>query len=262
MMFWTRPSGEHIIAHLFLVASYALIYSITELHTIYYIAAIRFRITLQKDGNCIILTQKTNTMADFKKMLPLIFHFAAGVYGRNGADLLLPPEQQFEIARISGWSHDPDDPGGPTMIDVTLATYSAYRKQHGIAHTGTEHLRAISFEEWSEILKTMFWDKWKGDEIDSQGIANLLADWVWGSGEKTIRNAQRVIGVKADGIVGPKTLTAINSADPAILFAHLRDARESYFRNCRGAWKYLRGWLRRLAAIRPDGSICILQFHR
>lgn len=70
-------------------------------------------------------------MAEFTKMLPLIFHFAAGVYGKNGQDMSLPYEGQFELARKTGWSNDPDDLGGATMIDVTIATYSAYRRQQG-----------------------------------------------------------------------------------------------------------------------------------
>lgn len=193
-------------------------------------------------------------MAEFTRMLPLIFHFAAGVYGKNGSDLRLPYEEQFNLARKKGWSDDPDDPGGATMIDVTLSTYTAFRKSKGITTTTKSDLRRISFHEWTDILKTMFWDKWRADEIVSQGIANLLVDWIWASGAKSIRDAQRVIGVKADGIVGPKTLAAINTAQQEELFFRLRDARELYYRRCRASWKYLNGWLRRLNAILPEGS--------
>lgn len=196
-------------------------------------------------------------MAEFTKMLPLIFHFAAGVYGKNGSDLQLPYEEQFNLARKKGWSDDPDDPGGATMIDVTLKTYTSYRLSKGIRSTTKTDLRNISYPEWLEILKTMFWDKWHADEIQSQGIANLLVDWIWASGAKSIRNAQKIIGVKADGIVGPKTLSAINTSSTEHLFHRLRNARETYYRNCRASWKYLNGWLRRLNAILPDGSFKI-----
>lgn len=193
-------------------------------------------------------------MAEFTKMLPLIFHFAAGVYGKNGSDLMLPYEKQFNLARKNGWSDDPDDPGGATMIDVTLNTYAYYRKTKGIISTTKSDLRNISFPEWMEILKTMFWNRWRADEIQSQGIANMLVDWVWASGDKSIRNAQKVIGVTADGIVGAKTLSAVNNAPTEELFYMLRNAREKYYRNCRASWKYLNGWLRRLNAILPNGS--------
>ena len=196
-------------------------------------------------------------MADFLKMLPLIFHFAAGVYGKNGENLSLPYDRQFQIAKTRGWSDDPDDPGGATMIDVTLRTYGSYRRMKGLTPPSMLDLRNISFAEWTEILKTMYWDKWRADEIASQGMANLLVDWIWGSGAKTIRNAQKIIGVKPDGIVGPKTIAAVNSCVGDDLFYEIRAAREKYYRSCHASWKYLNGWLRRLNAIRPDGSFDI-----
>lgn len=204
-----------------------------------------------------IILQKKRIMADFEKMIPFIFHFAAGVYGKNGSDLLLPLDRQFEIARRTGWSDDPDDPGGATMIDVTISTYRNYREKKGLPKPTKENLRDISFEEWKEILKTMYWDRWKADSICSQGIANILVDWIWASGASTIKRAQRIIGVKADGIPGSITLAAINGADPDELFSRIKEARERHYRSCKAAWKYLRGWLRRLNAINPDGSFTI-----
>lgn len=190
-------------------------------------------------------------MAKFEKLIPFILHFAAGVTPDKNR---LPLEQQFELAGKTGWSNDPFDPGGPTMIDVTLNTYRHYRLGKGFETTTQDDLRLISFEEWKEILKRLFWDRWKADAILSPGIAHLLVDWVWASGPKTILNVQKLIGVESDGLVGPKTLAAINGADPEQLFDRLYHARVEYYCNCRGAARYLHGWLRRLKAIKPDGS--------
>ncbi len=190
-------------------------------------------------------------MANFENIIPFILHFAAGVPSRH---LSLPLFLQFEIARQTGWSDDPDDTGGATMIDVTLKTYIAYRRRHHISITTKSDLRNISFDEWKDILKTCFWDLWKADEICSQGLAHLLVDWVWASGPKSIRTAQKILGVTADGIVGPDTLKAINQADSTEIFNKIYVTRKHYYEKCRGAWKYLKGWLRRLDAIRPDGS--------
>ena len=190
-------------------------------------------------------------MANHKLIIPFIFHFAAGVTPQQ---FTLPLHQQFEIARNKGWSDDPDDPGGATMIDITLATYTAYRKRKGFKSTSKNDLKSICFDDWQEILKTHFWDLWRADQINSQGIAHLLVDWGWASGPKAVRSAQKIIGVKADGVVGPLTLSAINKSNPRELFEQIRHARELYYRQCKGAWKYLNGWLRRLNAIQPDGS--------
>lgn len=187
-------------------------------------------------------------------MIPFIFHFAAGVYGKNGKDLSLPLDCQFEIAAKKGWSNDPDDPGGATMIDVTMATYSTFRKRRNLSLPSEDDLRNITFEEWKEILKTMYWDRFKADDINSQGLAHILVDWVWASGFSKIKSAQKILGVTPDGIVGPITVKAINNSDSDSLFSRIRNEREKHYRSCRGAWKYLRGWLRRLNAINPDGT--------
>lgn len=196
-------------------------------------------------------------MADFTKMIPFIFHFAAGVYGKNGTDLWLNIEKQFEIARQKGWSDDPNDPGGATMIDVTLGAYREYCHRKCNPIPDKDDLQHISLHEWTDILKTMYWDVWQADDIKSQGLANLLVDWIWASGRGSIKTAQHTIGVKADGIVGPITLIALNSKDPQIMFHRLKQVRTDYYQRCKGAWKYINCWLRRINAILPDGSFLI-----
>lgn len=186
------------------------------------------------------------SMANADLMIPFIFRFAAGVDGR---DLTMPLPSQFEAACRRGWSKDPDDPGGATMIDVTLSTFRAWRRSKNLPLPDENDLRNISYEEWRDIFVSMFWNRWRADEIKSQGVAEMLVDWLWASGPVSIKMAQKVIGTKADGIVGPITISAINASDSHELFMRLRDAREAHFRRCRASWKYLRGWLRRLNAI-------------
>lgn len=150
-----------------------------------------------------------------------------------------------------GWSNDPADKGGPTMKGVTIAVYTAYRAKKGKKTPTQQDLKNITQEEWTDILKTMYWDRWKADQINSQSIANLLVDWVWASGLYGIKYPQKVLGVKDDGIVGPKTLQAINNyPDQKALFNKLWLRRKDHFvsiANSRPAnKKFLKGWLNRL----------------
>lgn len=193
-------------------------------------------------------------MADFKKMIPFILHFAAGVAVK---DLTKPLEQQFEIARKTGWSDDSDDPGGKTMIDVTIGAFEVYCRQKGYPRPTAFSLKNISFATWSDILKTMYWDKMGADKINSQGIANLCVDWLWASGISRIKNIQKILGVTQDGIVGPKTIAAINGASQPTLFKTIYNAREAFYKACKGYWKYGNGWMRRLNAINSDGTFTI-----
>jgi lysozyme family protein len=96
----------------------------------------------------------------------------------------------------------------------------------------------------------MFWDKWKADSIISQSIAELLVDWAWGSGIYGIKYPQQVLGVKVDGIVGAKTLAAINNyPDQEELFNKLWQRRKKHFEDIAKSpskKKFLKGWLNRL----------------
>lgn len=150
-----------------------------------------------------------------------------------------------------GWSDDPADKGGATMKGVTLATYVAYRAKKGLSVPSKQDLKNISQNEWNDIFKNLYWDRWKADTINNQSIANLIVDWVWTSGIYGIKFPQQVLGVTADGIVGPKTISAINNyPNQKELFDKLWDRRKQHFTaiaNSRpGNKKFLKGWLNRL----------------
>lgn len=155
----------------------------------------------------------------------------------------------FILSWEGGYVNDPNDLGGHTNKGVTLATFKqVYGKDKTVAD-----LKRMTEEQWLHIFKRFYWDKWKADEIKSQSIANLLVDFVWASGAYGIRIPQKVLGVATDGIVGAKTLAALNSREPKELFETLKRERKDFIeRICRtrpANSKFKRGWLRRIDAI-------------
>lgn len=191
-------------------------------------------------------------MARIESIVPFILKWETGTTGIG-----LTNEQLFEKAKLKGFANDPDDLGGATMCGVTLATFTEYCRRKGYPRPTIVRLKAIKYKEWLEILKTMFWDKWKADQINNESIALILVDWVWGSGKYGITIPQKAIGVTADGIVGPKTIAAVNAKDPKQLFDLIRKERLAYIeRICRSRptnLKYKRGWLNRLNDIKFKG---------
>lgn len=191
-------------------------------------------------------------MARVENIVPFILKWETGTTGIG-----LTNEQLFEKAKLKGFANDPDDLGGATMCGVTLATFAEYCRRKGYPRPTIVRLKAIKYKEWLEILKTMFWDKWKADQINNESIALILVDWVWGSGKYGITIPQKAIGVTADGIVGPKTIAAVNAKDPKQLFDLIRKERLAYIeRICRSRptnLKYKRGWLNRLNDIKFKG---------
>lgn len=191
-------------------------------------------------------------MARVESIVPFILKWETGTTGIG-----LTNEQLFEKAKLKGFSNDPDDLGGATMCGVTLVTFTEYCRRKGYPRPTIVRLKAIKYKEWLEILKTMFWDKWKADQINNESIALILVDWVWGSGKYGITIPQKAIGVTADGIVGPKTIAAVNAKDPKQLFDLIRKERLAYIeRICRirpTNLKYKKGWLNRLNDIKFKG---------
>lgn len=180
-------------------------------------------------------------------------------------ELLLPKILKWE----GGFVNDPADSGGATNKGVTIATYKAYRKAHGMKPPTVADLKKITDAEVLAILKEFFWDKMRADEINNQSIAELCVQGIWGSGTSYIKVMQGVIGVKQDGSVGPVTLAAINSANQETLFKRLWERRKKFFEdivaNSVSAYerkigrkaterellkytkkRFLRGWLNRL----------------
>ncbi len=184
-------------------------------------------------------------MAKVELIVPFILKWETGTTGVG-----LTNEALFTKAKKHGFSCDPDDLGGATMCGVTLNTYADYCRRKGYPRPTVERLKRISYADWLAILKTLYWDRWKADQIHSQSVAEMVVDWLWCSGSYGVKLPQKILGVSIDGIVGPKTVAAVNAKDPANLFAALRQERLDFIdRICHSRpanRKYRTGWINRI----------------
>lgn len=151
-----------------------------------------------------------------------------------------------------GFVNDPDDLGGATNMGVTISTWKqvGYDKD-GDGDIDVDDLHLLTREDVvNRVLKPHYWDRWKADDIKSQSVANILVDWVWASGAHGIKIPQRLLGVTVDGIVGPKTLAAVNARNPRELFDMIKLARFDFIEDiCRkrpANNKFKRGWMNRI----------------
>lgn len=140
-------------------------------------------------------------------------------------DLLIPKILKFE----GGFVNDKDDPGGATNMGVTLSTWTHFG--HDIDGDGkitANDIKLLNKEDFKYVLKVGYWDRWQADRIKNQSIAEILVDWLWGSGKYGITIPQRLMGLKEDGIVGDKTITTLNLLDQKSLFSSIVEARLKY----------------------------------
>lgn len=168
----------------------------------------------------------------------------------------------FLLSWEGGYNKVKGDKGGATNKGVTLATWRryGYDKDRDGDIDEKDVMLITESDAVNLILKPVYWNKWKADEIRCQAIANLVVDWYWNSGVYGIKIPQKVLGVTVDGSVGPKTLAAINNyPDQRALFQKLWKERKAYFERLAtdpSQKKFLAGWLNRLNGMGWDKLVC------
>lgn len=165
--------------------------------------------------------------------------------------LLLP----FILKWEGGFVNDPLDKGGATNKGVTITTWKrcGYDKD-GDGDIDVNDLKLLTEADvLNRVLKPHYWDRWQADRINSQAVANILVDWVWGSGASGIKIPQRLLGLKQDGIVGSVTLTTVNKTDPLVLFNSIKAERKAFLLRIverdPSQKRFIKGWLNRLNSI-------------
>ena len=164
-------------------------------------------------------------------------------------DKLIPHILKWEGG--AKYTNDPLDRGGATKYGITLNTLiSIHYDANKDGKVDVNDVKALQLEDFKKILKRQYWDRWKADDINNQSIANLLVDWLWGSGVNGIKIPQHLLGVPADGIVGQKTINALNTSNQRYIYNKVWEARKQFYydivKKSPSQQKWLQGWLNRL----------------
>lgn len=150
------------------------------------------------------------------------------------------------------YTNNVGDKGGPTKYGITLDTWKhvGYDK-NGDKKIDANDVKLLDKNDFMLVLKKNFWDKWKADNIKNQSIAEIVVDWLWASGKWGIIYPQRILGVKDDGIVGNKTIAALNNyPNQEKLFNLIKAARLQFVDNIvkrnPSQKKWINGWKNRI----------------
>ncbi len=133
-----------------------------------------------------------------------------------------------------------------------LETYAGiYRK----AHPEWEGWKWIDRGEKPpfELVEKFYYENFYKpfEKIESEKIKDLLFETSVNLGvRQTVKLLQKVLGVKTDGKLGPKTLSAVNSINPEEFIKDFILARIAFYtalanRNPKKYALYLRGWINR-----------------
>jgi len=160
----------------------------------------------------------------------------------------------FVLSEEGGWSDDPVDAGGATLMGVTQGRYDAYRtarnlKRRSVSQATENEIRSIYGEEW-ESAKCSEWPS---------PVALVVLDTAVQRGpSRAIRDLQEAVGATADGLVGPKTRAAVNAAAPESLVHRLLIARSDHYVARVKAEpeqiRFLKGWMRRVVRLSVEAG--------
>lgn len=100
------------------------------------------------------------------------------------------------------------------------------------------------------FYREKFWNKIKGSDIGMQKIAETIFDFAVNAGPKTaVKLAQLVVDESIDGVIGPKTINALNEVpEEEFLQGYLIAKIKYYVDICNrdtSQSKFLRGWINR-----------------
>jgi hypothetical protein len=144
-----------------------------------------------------------------------------------------------------GYTNDPQDHGGPTNFGITIADLKEWR-----GHDVTpEDVKNMTKGEAQEIYRSKYWNPMQCGEIPN-GIDLELFDFGVNAGIRTaIKMLQSVIGVTADGSVGPTTLSAAKAANPHTVVQTFSQHRLEYYRSLEGWQHFGAGWTNRTNSV-------------
>ncbi len=150
------------------------------------------------------------------------------------------------LAHEGGYTNHPADPGGPTNFGITIHDYRKYVKPDATA----DDVRRMKVDEAKSIYRAKYWDAQRCDELPA-GVDYAVIDYGVNSGiARSKKVLQRVIGVAADGVLGPQTMRAVMSADSKIVIVAICDERLRFLKALRTWPVFGKGWQRRVIEVR------------
>ncbi|SEO76596.1 Lysozyme family protein [Luteibacter sp. UNC138MFCol5.1] len=161
-----------------------------------------------------------------------------------------PASLKLTLAYEGGYSNHPLDPGAATMRGVTQVVYDEDRRDRRLP---TRDVRMITSAEIDAIYRRRYWDLVHGDDLPI-GSDYAVFDFAVNSGVRTAsRKLQEIVQAKPDGVIGPKTVAAVQEFVAAYGGVMLSDsvcnARMAFLRSLDTFPTFGKGWTARVMGL-------------
>lgn len=151
----------------------------------------------------------------------------------------------FEVE--GGFTDDENDRGGKTTWGITE------EEAREFGYTGD--MRDFKKSDAEKIYEKVYYRGNHIDKITDDRVALSIFDWAVNSGRRGIKKAQIVANkfganLIIDGIIGNKTLEAINSINPEAFLKEYHELQRTFYKNLAAKDStqedFLKGWLNRV----------------
>ncbi|MBF9232072.1 glycoside hydrolase family 108 protein [Microvirga alba] len=140
------------------------------------------------------------------------------------------------------------DPGGATKFGITRETLARSRARP----VAVEDVRNLTKAEAGAIYRRLYWDTVQAGDLPP-GMALAVFDLAVNSGPaRAARMFQSVLGIEADGVIGPLTLSAARKSDQADVVRRLTRARLGFLARLASWSVFGRGWRVRVLAVERE----------
>ena len=146
--------------------------------------------------------------------------------------------------------NNPKDPGGMTNLGCTKAVWEEF-----VGHPVSEKdMRNLTPEMVAPLYKRKYWDKVAGDQLPA-GVDYAVFDAAINSGPgRAAKWLQEVVGVVADGAIGPKTILAIRAIPARTVIAEYNDKRLQFLESLPAWDTFGKGWGNRVSQVQSTAS--------
>jgi len=155
------------------------------------------------------------------------------------------------LASEGGFVNNPKDPGGMTNLGCTKAVWEEF-----VGHPVSEaDMRALTPDLVAPLYRRKYWDKVSGDQLP-KGLDYAVFDAAINSGPgRAAKWLQQLVGVTADGAIGPGTLAAVATKPVQTLIAQYNDTRLQFLESLPTWGTFGKGWGNRIAHVQSAASL-------
>lgn len=144
------------------------------------------------------------------------------------------------LGHEGGFVDHPADPGGATNWGITQRV----AREHG--YTGD--MRELPVAEAKRVARRAYWDAVSADAMPP-ALRFDLFDAAYNSGPaQAVKWLQRAVYATPDGVLGPKTLMALQAYSGAAMVARFNGHRLNMLTDLATWSEFGKGWTRRAAA--------------